>query len=219
MPQNNPVRPLLVRWKTPRIIEPRVTVSILTETNRSWQRKDMEEFSDINGLATHISRNGFRRIGVDGTDGVGKTTLAAALSELLGAPAINLDSHLVKNQGCFIEHLDYAGLKEEIDESDRFIVEGVCLLQVLQRIGTNVDAFVYVKRRHLGLWADERELSVEGDIETFIQGEIETARLVNKIEGLNEKVEGLGLSEEIIRYHAEFKPQEKANAIYWRQSS
>ena len=178
----------------------------------------MEEFFDAGELAVYLGHKGYLRIGIDGIDGVGKTTLANVLSQQLGYPAIHLDSNLEKNQGGFIDHLDYAGLKSAMEQNERLIVEGVCLMEVLQRVGVAVDALVYVMRQSHGLWADERELNIEGDVEEFIQGEIELVRRFLQIEGADGEVKDLGLSEEIIRYHAAFKPHENANAIYWRKS-
>jgi len=95
-----------------------------------------------------------------------------------------------------------------------FVVEGVCLLSVVEKIDAHVDCLVYVKRTHHGRWADERECEVAGDIEEYLRKEREAVRLIR---GLETAPESLGLAEEIIRYHARYKPHHKADFFYMRE--
>jgi hypothetical protein len=92
-------------------------------------------------------------------NGVRKSSIADFLSRELGMRAIHVDDFLVKNQGGYVAFLRHEELASSIGSQDRFIVEGVCLLQVLERGVMNVDSLIYVKRYHLGNWADERELN------------------------------------------------------------
>ncbi len=176
----------------------------------------MAEFSDINDLVNFVREAGYGRVGIDGTNGAGKTTVAKELSSRLGYRLLSLDGFLEKNQGGFIEHLKYSELSAEINSLKAFVIEGVCLLEVLSRLETEVEVLVYIKRQQHGLWADERECEIEGDVEEFIGTERELIKRLSRLEGSGEETETLGLGEEIIRYHSSHRPQHKANAIFWR---
>jgi len=63
-------------------------------------QKNMET-DDVNTLAAYIREKGYCRIGVDGTNGAGKSTFAAALASALGLCHLNLDDFLVKKRGSF----------------------------------------------------------------------------------------------------------------------
>ena len=121
--------------------------------------------------------------------------------------------YLEKNKGGFLEYLKYSDLINDLSISDGFIIDGVCLLKVLDTIDMPVDVLVYVKRMRHGLWADESECEIEGDIEAYLIKERETVQL---IAGSEELPETLGLAEEIIRYHSKFLPQSKADIVYER---
>lgn len=95
-----------------------------------------------------------RRIGIDGMHGVGKSTISGQLGTVLNLTYVEIDVFLERNKGGFVDFIDYDALKVAIPKND-FIVEGVCLRQVTERLGLDVDLVVYVKRMHLGLWADE----------------------------------------------------------------
>jgi len=76
-----------------------------------------------------------------------------------------------------------------------------------------IDALVYVKRRHLGLWADERDLDLNESLEDFLEGERRLTAMVTdgREEGLN-----VGLYEAVIRYHYKIRPQNSAHVVYFR---
>ena len=80
--------------------------------------------------------------GMDGENGVGKTTLATALGPRILAKTIHLDSLLEKDKGGFTDFIDVVRLAKEVEEalasSTLVVVEGVCLLAVLERIGRHL---------------------------------------------------------------------------------
>jgi hypothetical protein len=172
------------------------------------------ETDDVNKLVAHIRDKGYSRIGVDGTNGAGKSTMAGALARALGLNHVNLDDYLVKKQGGFLDHLKYDDIKQKTSELGCFVIDGVCLLSVLEKIETPIDCLVYVKRMCHGLWADEDECEVTGEVEDYIRKERETVRL---IEGSETTPDTLGLAEEIIRYHDKYKPHRKAELFYTRE--
>ncbi len=172
------------------------------------------ETDDIEKLATSIRDKGCCRIGIDGTNGAGKSTTASKLAEILGLTHLNLDEYLQKKKGGFLDYLKYPEIKQKISELECFVIDGVCLLNVLEKIGIDVDCLIYVKRIRHGLWADKDECDVTGDIEEYIKREKEFVRL---IKGSNTTPDTLGLAEEIIRYHYKYKPHHKAQFCYMRE--
>ncbi|MDX1914354.1 MAG: hypothetical protein SFU55_02120 [Methylophilus sp.] len=174
----------------------------------------MMETDDVDHLAAYIRDKRYCRIGVDGTSGAGKSTMASALARALGLNHVNLDDYLVKKQGGFLDHLRYDDIKRKTSELGCFVIDGVCLLSVLEEIETSVDCLVYVKRICHGLWADEDECEVTEDVEGYIRKERETVGLV---EGSEKTPDTLGLAEEIIRYHDKYKPHREAELFYTRE--
>jgi hypothetical protein len=154
------------------------------------------------------------RIGIDGIDGAGKSTLAQEISEALGFPCINLDSFLQEKMGGYVDHIDYPRLQAELDKLDKYVVEGVCLHQVLGRIELGPSASIYIKRMQHGVWSDEDQLDTSKPVEAILAKERADASLFSY-----EPVSYLGLREEIIRYHAEFRPQDHADVTYSVPSS
>ena len=167
----------------------------------------MREVENVEEVAEALA--GMRRIGVDGTDGVGKSTLSKRLGEMIGVPVFALDDFLEKEQGGFVEHIKYDELRASLADEGRLLIEGVCLREVLSRAAISVDAFVYVKRYHLDVWSDECELDIDEPLEQFIKRERD---LCSRLVG--EKLKSFGLGEEIIRYHFQYRPFRDAHVIY-----
>ena len=170
----------------------------------------MDNLEEIGQL---IRNKNYRFIGVDGTNGAGKSTMASKLSKAIGLTHINLDDFLNKKQGGYLEFLKYDEIKRKISELDSYIIDGVCLMKVLGKIQISIDCLIYVKRMRHGIWSDEEECNIDGDVEEFIKKEKEVLAMIDKTDVLPES---LGLAEEIIHYHAEYKPHEKADIFFER---
>ncbi len=172
------------------------------------------ETDDTSKLAAFIRNNSYCRIGVDGTNDAGKSTMAGNLSKILGLRHLNLDEFLIKESGGYLDYLKYDEIKLQTSETKCFVVEGVCLLNVLEKIDTSIDCLIYVKRMRHNLWADERECEITEEIEDFISNEKE---LMSLFQQTGNVPDSLGLAEEIIRYHYKFKPHKKADLFYIRE--
>ena len=173
----------------------------------------MLEFTSTTELALALRAAEARHIGVDGSDGVGKTTLAQAIAGILRYQIFSLDDYLDKQQGAFVPNIHFDKLASDLAQAQCFVVEGVCLLEVLARAAVGIDQLVYLMRFHRGVWADERELHFTEDVERFLHKERESVGL---LEGSDQPVQTLGLAEEIILYHSYYGPQEVADFIYRR---
>ncbi|HHT9113119.1 MAG: hypothetical protein HZC52_05505 [Planctomycetes bacterium] len=119
----------------------------------------------------------------------------------------NIDD-LIKDKESYVEHLKYKEISEFIEKNkNSFIIEGVCLLDVLKKLHLNLDCLIYVKLidEH-----DEWLHEDEGDIRVFD---------VKARKSLEDKIKSWNLNDfekEIIYYHANNRPVEKANYVFER---
>jgi hypothetical protein len=168
-------------------------------------------------------------IGVDGTDGVGKTTLANVLREVVGGSVVCLDEFVVNNRGRYIPHLRHRDLKTTLADRDRpVIIEGVCLLAALDAVSVEADVLIYIKRvASYGYWYDEETCDPEEQEEELIRRLSEEAEAFAKLEvppaGDLDPVETTAgsltpLREEIIRYHFKYRPSWRAQIVFLRLS-
>jgi hypothetical protein len=85
-------------------------------------------------------------IGIDGADGVGKSSLASWLGWQLGAPALHLDLYLLRDGRSLKWRTDELKLlvQARLGRQQPLIVEGITLLDVLDQIGATSDFLAYV---------------------------------------------------------------------------
>jgi len=84
-------------------------------------------------------------IGVDGGLGAGKSTIANALAGAIGCTCLHLDSFLLHGRQSFLPSLEYDELGAVLaNAKGTLIVEGICLLAVLDRLSVRVDYLVFV---------------------------------------------------------------------------
>jgi len=106
----------------------------------------------IDEIAEQIRWTDASLIALDGLPGSGKTTFAASLSALLTIRAVHLDDYLGRDCTGFTDFLRYEDLQRALLQRP-VIVEGVCMLDVLDRLELRPDQFIYVQapfaERHL----------------------------------------------------------------------
>lgn len=143
-------------------------------------------------------------IGVDGFMGSGKSRLAMKLASELGGYRVSLDSYADpgSDKAHYVDKLLLDYFVEDVDKLKRkfpcVVIEGICLLEVMERVKGIVDSLVYVKRiSQQGLWHDGFHL------EDYV---------TNK--AIKENEEGLRTSE--FDYHVAKVPHEKAELIFER---
>src|SRR5437868_5905599 len=104
------------------------------------------------------AKSGATVFGIDGVDGCGKSKLGASLGQTLGWPVISLDGFLEKERGSYVQWIRYADLRQAVANArGPMVVEGVCLLEVLERAAIHIDKHIYVRRVQSGLWMDADE--------------------------------------------------------------
>lgn len=155
-------------------------------------------------------------IGIDGTDGSGKTYLSHEIGKKLGIPVLNLDDYLIKDKESYVEHLKYKEISEFIGKNkNSLIIEGVCLLDVLKKLHLDLDCLIYVKLiDEYDEWLREEECDIRDSAEETIK------RLEDTIKILYPNNQGLdAFRKEIIYYHVNNRPVEKANYVFERIES
>ena len=179
-----------------------------------------------------ISSYNIRIVSIDGEDGSGKSTLAEEISSIANGFHLNLDNdrYFDKNKGGYVKHLKYDIIKSDLDDclSKGKIVnlDGVCNLKILQKLDFKADLRIYVKKLIYGIWDYEEKLEYSKDIEEVIR---EQRRKLRTFKEMAAKLEGKeressesseeSLSEEILRYHFEYKPNLNADIIFEREKS
>lgn len=154
-------------------------------------------------------------VSIDGIDGVGKSTLACKIAEELSLPCIEIDTFVQKQQGGYIDHINYDRLSESIKQAmiaDHVIIlEGICIQQVLKRLSLNSNTKVYVKVIRVignhGLWMDQIQFFPPDKSADEMIAERKVKRY------------SLGHVGDIIRYHYTFKPHENADYIFERRKA
>jgi uridine kinase len=161
-------------------------------------------------------------IGFDGMNGVGKSTLARKLAPLLGATVISLDNHLNKNRGAYVPCIRCQEVTAALRASGKrvVIVDGICLRAVAERCGFAIDVHIYIKQvskeSGLCMWHDADLCLAETPVDVLKRNarEIRMAEALMNGEDVEQAEKDIGLREELIDYHAQWRPVEKADAIF-----
>jgi hypothetical protein len=104
----------------------------------------LSEPADLQALLDDLSRMRPRIIGVDGELGAGKTTLAMRIAERLNCRHIHVDSFLIKGRSSFLPSIRYERLAQALCGPAPVVIEGICLLAVLERLSVSADWLIFV---------------------------------------------------------------------------
>lgn len=189
--------------------------------------EDIEQI--IKEIQVRISKDKIEVITIDGDTGAGKSTLATSISTRIGVIHLKLDNerYLYKNQGGCLKYIKYETLfndiKEIISTGKIVLVDSVCILKILKNINIKSDLNIYVKRVSIyGFWYDGDRFDYRRSATEVIQEEKDNAlKLLTIIRSLktNDNVNGENkntLNDEIIEYHFEYRPDNKADIVYRR---
>ena len=156
------------------------------------------------------------RISIDGIDGSGKTTLADKLAKNLGGKVISFDKYLIPHKGIYLSYIRYAELSSDLaifeeEATSVIILEGLCLLSVLERLSIEPEISVYIRRVDTdGIWLDEIFNSEDNDVNDVL-------RRLDKIENRRNKPGIADKDRELARYHIEKKPITDADFVFDRR--
>ena len=164
-----------------------------------------------------LAKNGSLVIGLDGLDGIGKTTLARELAQRLNAKLISLDQYEEKGHRRYVENLRCSDII--VDISSITVIEGVCLRAVEERCQIFIDLHIYVRRiDKYGIWDDEELCLSVAAPDVLKQRERDLQETVNRIihddDANLERGAELGLLGELIDYHHTYHPVERADIVF-----
>jgi uridine kinase len=131
----------------------------------------LQNFIDI--FSCRVAENISQLISIDGVDGSGKSYLSEFLVKEKGYSYIDIDGdYLIPNDGKYIEFIRYNVLKADVIKllsSRRIIViDGICILKILENIDLEPDIKVYVKKIIFGEWRDGRLFDYSCNIEDVL---------------------------------------------------
>jgi len=171
----------------------------------------------VNQLKVHLVNNRCTVIGIDGKDGVGKSTLAITLADELDLELIEIDKYLIKNQGGYVDYIKYPILDEILRNAQKLqksvIIEGICLIEVLERLMVKPDILIYVKRMMPNGWYDSYYCEPNKNPEALLKNIKESNEKAHKLFGSPPPQQD-DLRFSIIEYHQEYKPTEKADYFF-----
>ena len=179
--------------------------------------------NSINSLIEQINiihKNGIIIVGIDGYLGSGKTTLSNKLSKEFDFKLINLDEYenikIPNNlsENGYVNSRDYNKISSDIStallEGRNILIEGICLMEILNRIKIQSHLTIYVKRIDVnGKWKDEDECNLIGDPNLFIKKRKAPWTTTNSVIDSNAR----SIYAECIAYHQNCKPIAKCDII------
>ncbi len=178
--------------------------------------------SDENQLVEKIKLINPKIVGIDGIDGVGKSTIIAPLiSKIIKARIINIDKYLNEKQGKYFQEINFKKIKQDINQclgTDNLIIEGVLLLKILKKIDLKVDCLIYVSDNvwvydwcEYGPYYQRKLEEITKDVEKKTDKVSKALRTYTKPYKLD------GFRKEIYHYTYEYMPFNSANIIFIKQ--
>ena len=162
-------------------------------------------------------------ISIDGWTGSGKSHFLDNFE--IEANKLSIDDYFERHTGLYLDVIRYDELKKAISEVDGLIIiEGICILEVLDNIGINPDIKIYIKRLGAGeTWFEEEYINEKTAEDVFkeddkdLEYDIVTGekRVISDIEKeLTKKRQGVFY--DLVRYHYEYTPHINSDVIYER---
>lgn len=177
----------------------------------------MKITDEINDVLDVIKTTTPKVVGVDGIDGVGKTSLAKDM-EKFGYKRISLDDLLKRKSGGYFKFINFELLGKAVEQSsNKLVVEGVLLCKILKELPLAIDYSVYMTDSvWIYDWLEEYQGKYCGltlnEIITNVEQEVERLNRVLSPDSKPYKMDGL--RKEMYEYSYEYKPWESADVIF-----
>jgi adenylate kinase family enzyme len=162
------------------------------------------------------SKNENTIIALDGFDGAGKTEFAQLLTNKIEVAHIDIDSFYLNQSGeKYLEKIKYNRLLNDILsilEEKTIILDGICSLEILNRIKLKPSLHIYFIKTRYGSCSKNKYIDYSKNVDDIIITDLRDQANFNKMFSKMEKkgntaiVPSESLTHEIIRYHHKWKP-------------
>lgn len=161
------------------------------------------ETADVEALAHRVHEIRHGLVTFDGCMLAGKTELMREIARRLGVQGLDLDDFVERQQGVFVEALRLqklaAAIEQASENSGVVLLSGICMLEVLERMGCESNLTVYIQANNQDGKPDDIDLIGA-----------ETGRCPDLIEFFGE------LEDECFSYHARYRPRNGADVLFIR---
>lgn len=182
-------------------------------------------FNDLTELMNYIKDNAKNKmiVSIDGWNDSGKSTLADIFLNITNFIVIHIDDFLNKNTGEYLNSIKYDDLNMEIDksadENQIVVLEGNCILEILDCLNKSSDIKVYNKDVDInGCWRNERYVDNSKTVQEIIDDDESKLGDFSFIEGYDKNMFNSDDSDivfkELIKYHKEYKPHENCDVLF-----
>lgn len=164
-------------------------------------------------LRSKLPRDGDAVVGIDGDSGSGKTKLAVSVCRALNALRLSLDNYLTRRQNAYASCIRIPELRTAFEETLRqtrpLIVEGVCLLQILEMASIALTTHVYIRVEYENGMRRNADICHPTNLLEYRRALRETGMVLPE---LGEDA----LDAELQNYHLVYDPENKADIVYAR---
>ena len=172
-----------------------------------------DELIDVAALEARISGVGAGIVALDGAPQAGKSWLMSELARRLRCDAIDLDDHLDEDHRVFVDALRLTELDRRLDAalaaSRLVLVAGVCMREVLDKLGRSPALSIYVQRN--------TPMGIAGDLDMIDAEDGEQSNATKELDALF--LDCGVLDREVRHYHERYKPRRNADIIFIRTDS
>lgn len=178
----------------------------------------MKKVENIDDLVKIIASSSCKIIGIDGEDGMGKTTkITPHLESAFNAESFHVDDYLIKKNDSYVPSIKIKELERDIKKSKAsvIIIEGVILLKILELLSLKADFYIYVSSLN---WIEEwKEYGsyYEETLDEIIRHEVNLVnRVIQATEDKPRHYVMQGFRKEFFEYTYTYKPFDKADIVY-----